>query len=213
MSVDIRFISNFLNRDSVEGPRQFVGYIPCWIRGTCHKKSQNFKGLPNQKPEDYEAMGGSGVTIATGCDMGQTDEITLREYGVRPELISILSPYIGLKTNAAIRKLSQMPLRITPADAEHLDNCVHAGYLNRYVRPAYDKASNVKFDDLPKAAQAAVFSLCFQKGCGGVRRDWPMTWHCLTNQNWSGAAHELKTGFRQYAKRRWVEGKLLEELL
>ena len=210
--VDISYISNFLNRDGVEGPRVFVGYIPCYIRGTNHTKSRNFKGLPDQRPEDYEAMGVSGVTIATGVDLGQTDAITLREYGVDVELIDELSPYIGLKKDDAIRKLSQMPLRINPGDAEHLDHCVHNGYLRRYVRPAYNKASSVSFDDLPLQAQAVVFSCCYQKGCGGVRRDWPKLWSYLTSQDWAAASRELKNGFKQYKLRRSVEGKLLEAL-
>lgn len=213
MPAQIAFISNFLNRDGVEGPRVLVGYIPCYIRGTNRTKSKNFKGLPDQRPEDYEAMGVSGVTIATGVDLGQTDKVTLREYGVRQELIDVLMPYIGLKKDAAIHKLSQMPLRINPGDAEHLDHCVHNGYLRRYVRPAYDKASSVPFDDLPKQAQAVVFSCCYQKGCGGVRREWPRLWSYLTSQDWRAASRELKTGFKQYKLRRSVEGRLLEELL
>lgn len=210
---DIQYISNFLNRDGVEGPRVFVGYIPCYIRGTNRTKSQNFKGLPNQKPENYEAMGASGVTIATGVDLGQTDAVSLAEYGVSLSLIDVLSPYIGLKKDSAIRKLSQMPLRINPSDAEELDTCIHNGYLRRYVRPAYNSSSSVSFDDLPKQAQAVVFSVCYQKGCAGVRKDWPKTWSYLTSQDWAAASRELKNGFTQYKLRRRIEGELLEELL
>ena len=87
-----------------------------------------------------------------------------------------------------------------------LDECVHAGYLQRYVEPAYNRASSVKFADLPKQAQAVVFSICFQKGCGGVRRDWKNTWGYLITQNWPAAAAELQNGFSQYVGRRRDEG-------
>lgn len=210
--LDIKFISDFLNKDGVEGPRVIEGYIPCYIRGTNNTKSANFKGRPDQNPDRFQAMGASGVTIATGVDLGQTDAVTLREYGVDKELVEQLAPYIGLKRDAAIRKLSQEPLRINPSDAEQLDNCVHAGYLRRFVRPAYDKASDVSFDELPIEAQAVVFSCCYQKGCGGVRRDWPKLWSYLTSQDWCAASRELKNGFKQYKLRRRIEGELLAGL-
>lgn len=204
---DIAFISDFLAK--VEGPRQTAGYIPCFARtgGTA-----NYRGGPN--PGNYTAMGASGVTIATGCDLGQTDIATLKGYGVNDNfLLEILKPYIGLKKNAAIQKLHQSPLAISSAHAELLDHSVHGGYLDRYARPAYEKKSRVKFDDLPLQAQAVVMSVCFQKGCGGVARDWPKLWGYLTTQNWKSAAYELKHGFKQYTTRRKIEGALLEELL
>ena len=213
MAVDISYISDFLNRGFVEGPRNTVGYIPCWIAGTDRKKSANYFGKFDQSPSRYEAMGASGVTIATGCDLGQTDIPSLKNYGVSDALISKLSPYIGLKKSQAIAKLHEQQLRISEDEAAELDHCVHGGYLKRYVEPAYNKASSVAFADLPKQAQAVVFSVCFQKGCGGVRRDWPKLWGYLTTQDWKNAAHELRTGFKQYVGRRKVEASVLEELL
>ena len=204
MPVDIAFISAFLNREGVEGPRQMVGYVPA--------RPGNFTGRPGQDPERYTAIGASGVTIATGCDLGQTDAVTLREYGVSQELIQELSPYIGLKTSAAIRKLAAAPLRLTPASAEELDHAVHAGYLRRYVRPAYAHDAGISLDDLPPQAQAVIFSLCFQLGCGGVRRRAPLTWKLLCRQQWKNASFELITGFQNYALRRRIEDQLLKEL-
>lgn len=203
----IAYISDFLTR--VEGPRQTVGYIPCFLKTG---GSANYKGGPN--PGNYTAMGASGVTIATGCDLGQTDIPTLRGYGLTNSfLLDILNPYIGLKKDAAIRKLHAAPLAISSANAEALDHAVHGGYLNRYVRPAYEKASGVKFDDLPPQAQAVIMSICFQKGCSGVRNGCPKTWKYLITQNWKAASQELQHGFRDYAARRKTEGRLLEELL
>ena len=203
--VDISYISAFLNKDGVEGPRQTVGYIPA--------SPGNFYGRKNQIPSRYKAIGASGVTIATGCDLGQTDVDTLDGYGLDARIIQKVKPYIGLKTDAAIAKLSKMPLEISAADAAALDHAVHAGYLKRYVIPAYNKASDVDFANLPKQAQAAVFSICFQLGCGGARRNAPKTWGFLTTQNWKAASKELKYGFNSYGNRRCIEGMLLEELL
>lgn len=205
--INIKYISNFLTR--VEGPRQTQGYVPCFVNGG---GTANYRGAGD--PARYTAMGVSGVTIATGCDLGQTDVDTLRAYGVyETALMKKLLPYIGLKKSAALQKLHRSPLEITMAQAEALDHAVHGGYLRKYVIPAYDKASAVRFANLPDQAQAVVMSACFQKGCGGVRRDWPKTWRALTNQDWKMAAWELQHGFTQYKGRRTIEGKLLEELL
>lgn len=201
---NMEYINAFLNKKGVEGPCVCVGYIPC--------TPGNFTGKAEQKPEKYEAIGASGVTIATGCDLGQTDIPSLKGYGVSDDLIGKLEPYIGLKTSKAIAKLSELPLSITAEEAQHLDTCVHTGYLNRYVRPAFDRAARFAFDDLPKQAQAVVFSVCFQKGCGGVKRDWPKTWEYLTTRNWAAASHELLNGFKDYKLRRSLEGTLLKEL-
>lgn len=201
---DMHYIQALLNTPGVEGSRVTIGYIPA--------RPGNFYGRPNQQPGSYTAIGASGVTIATGCDLGQTDAPTLQAYGVPLAIINQLRPYIGLKRSDAIAKLSALPLSISQDTAALLDECVHAGYLRRYVAPAYERAADVRFDDLPKQAQAVVFSVCFQKGCGGVRRDWPKLWGYLVTQNWCAASKELRTGFTQYQLRRKIEGELLQEL-
>lgn len=198
------YINDFLNRQGVEGPRQLRGYIPA--------RPGNFYGNANQRPDTYTVIGVSGVTIATGVDLGQTDAATLQSYGLPLAIVNQLRPYLGLKSSAAIAKLSALPLTIAADTAALLDDCVHAGYLQRYVAPAYSKASGVSFDALPKQAQAVVFSVCYQKGCGGVRRDWPKLWGYLIAQNWCAASKELRTGFSQYKLRRRIEGELLQEL-
>ena len=198
------YINDFLNRQGVEGPRQLRGYIPA--------RPGNFYGNANQRPDAYTAIGASGVTIVTGGDLGQTDVPTLQEYGVPGATINQLRPYIGLKRADAIAKLSALPLTISAETGAMLDDCIHSGYLRKYVAPAYQKAAGITFDALPKQAQAVVFSVCFQKGCGGVRRDWPKLWGYLVTQNWCAASKELRTGFSQYQLRRRIEGELLQEL-
>lgn len=217
---DIKYISDFLTK--VEGPRQRRGYIPSYVKSS--GKIRNYigrEGTPDDgvqfpatgSPLLYKAMGASGVTIGTGCDLGQTDIPTLRGYGVKDEtLLAALAPYIGKKRDGALLKLFNDSLLISMEQARVLDNAVHGGYLDRYVRPAYDRDSKVKFDDLPRQAQAVVFSCCFHKGCTGVRRDWPKTWKYFTTQDWCKASYELKHGFTSYVGRRTLEGKLLEEL-
>lgn len=218
---DMAFITDFLTK--VEGPRQARGYVPC--TRISDGKGRNYigaVGVPpcgvqypaTGDPSGFRAMGASGVTVATGCDLGQTDISTLKAYGLTDEdLLRKLDPYIGLKNSAALQRLFHLPLLLTVTEASSLDQAVHGGYLARYVRPAYQKDSRVAFDDLPKEAQAVIFSCCYQKGCGGVRRDWPKLWKYLTQCDWASASWELQRGFKQYAGRRKIEGQLLEPLL
>ena len=204
MSVDLVYLAKFLNRPGVEGPRQVRGYVPA--------RPGDFTGAAGQQPAGYAAIGASGVTIATGCDLGQTDAATLKAYGLPFALIGVFTPYLGLKKADAITTLARLPLFIAPDAAEAVDHAVHAGYLARYVMPAYNREALTPFADLPRQAQAVIFSVCFQKGCGGVRRDWPKTWGFLVRGAWAAAASELLTGFTQYANRRAIEGRLLQEV-
>ena len=202
---DIKYISDFLNDPNVEGKRRVVGYVPCQPR--------NFTGAAGQNPDDYAVIGVSGVTIATGVDLGQTDAATLEDFGVAKQTIALFGQYFGLKSSRALTRLAEAPLSITTGAAEQLDNTMHLGYLNRYVRPNYERFAGVSFDSLPKQAQAVIFSVCYQKGCSGVRKDWPKLWGRLIAQDWEGAAKELKYGFTKYVNRRRREGTLLSEIV
>lgn len=203
--LDMAYISDFLRR--VEGFYTRL-YIPCFLRkgGTA-----NYFGGPN--PGNYTAMGASGCTVGVGCDLGQTDAKTLLGYGCAEDVVRIFTPYYGKKKEAAINILHAKPLTVSEDIAMALTIAVHEGYLAQNVRPVYDKKSRVKFDNLPRQAQAVVMSVCYQKGVGGVQRDWPKTWKYLTQCDWASASAELKHGFTQYKSRRQIEGKLLEELL
>lgn len=202
--LDMPYIEAFLSK--VEGPRQTRGYIPCFLgSGTA-----NYRGEGD--PSRYRAMGASGVTIATGCDLGQTTRKTLLSWGLPDAVASLYSFYFGKRKDQAIAALHSRPLTITAEAAAATDLAVHTGYLNRLVRPAFERASSLKFNDLPSQAQAVVMSVCFQKGCGGVARDWPILWGALTSGNWQLASRELMTGFRDYRTRRLEEGKLLAGL-
>lgn len=189
----------------VEGPCVTEGYIPA--------RPGNFYGRKSQDPSDYVAIGASGVTIATGCDLGQTSADVLRGYGCPENIIRQFSPYIGYKTSRAILRLSSKPLRITADEAKQVDAAVHLGYLLRYVKPAYEKASGTRWEDLPDRAAAVIFSCCFQKGCGGVRKDWPKLWGHFVQQDWQAAYTELNTGFTQYKLRRATEARWLGGML
>lgn len=198
---DIPYISCFLNRPGVEGPQQLHGYVPA--------RPGNF--TRGKDPTRYTAIAASGVTIATGCDLGQTTAKTMLGYGLNEGVVNSLRPYFQCQRQEAIEALAALPLSISPQTADDIDHAVHYGYL-RYVLNAYDAEGKTPFARLPKQAQAVIFSLCFQKGCTGVRRDWPKVWGHLVRGSWAAAAQELENGFSQYVARRKIEAKLLREV-
>lgn len=204
--VEIQHISAFLSR--VEGTRQTRGYVPC---NKLSGGTANYRG--DVPPGNYKAMGASGVTIATGCDLGQTLAATLREYGLSEDIIKLYEPYFGKRQDAALQALWEMPLTVSDEAAALTDMAVHRGYLYKNVIPAYNKKSSVPFEKLPPNAQDVIMSVCFQKGCGGVARDWPKLWGYLTRRDWHGASQELLHGFRQYKQRRAIEGEHLAAML
>lgn len=219
MAIDLAYIDEFLAR--VEGPCQRCGYVPA--RRLCDGRGRNYigadgvtaPGVPHAAsgdPAAFAAMGASGVTIATGCDLGQTDAGTLAAYGLDAGIATRFGPYLGRRKAAALKALHIQPLRLGEAEARAVDAAVHAGYLRRHVIPAWERAAPAAFAELPREAQAVIMSCCFQKGCGGVRRDWPKLWGHLIRLDWQAAANELTRGFTQYRERRAAEGRLLATL-
>lgn len=221
MPIDYNAIEELLRQ--VEGPCQSRGYIPCrpWAypaRGLNYigRETGDPRGVPayiSGKWRGLVAMGASGVTIATGCDLGQTDLPTLKEYGLPCAITDHFIHYLGKKRDRALQALYEEPLYITPEQAAEVDAAAHRGYLKKYVIPAYGRDSMFVFNDLPGPAQAVIMSVCFQKGCGGVARDWPRLWGYLTSGQWQKAHDELETGFTQYTNRRKQEAQYLRKIL
>ena len=188
-----------------EGKRVCKGYIPCNLRsgGTA-----NYYGANNV--DNYIPMGVSGVTIATGVDLGQTDIPTLRKTGVSENTINILKPYIGKTKRNAVLALNAKPLLITAEQALELDRCMHAHHIEIIAR-RYDKDAGVgKFETIPWQAQAVIVSILYQRGTGSPKH-FPNTWRALVNGMWREAAEKLmnKNLWTGYHSRRCGEGKIL----
>lgn len=176
------------------------GYIPC--------RRRNFTGR-EERQSCGDVIGVSGVTIGTGLDLGQHSPAELARMGVPGVLTARFAPYCGKQGELAVAALSVLPLMITEEEREELDNLVLREYVRRAAR-LYDAASFACFDDLPAEAQTVIVSLLFHLGAGTTR--YPRTWRLLCEEDWAGAARELKTGFTRFANRRTDEGRLLERL-
>lgn len=196
MPINTAFIIDFLRRHENLPPHFkpiLKGYVP------------NNNGV---------AIAQSGVTIATGCDLGQQTPEGLLKMGVPQILLSRLIPYCGLRKELAIVKLSKLPLLISESDADAIDTAVIGSYI-RDVQDRFDRDAGRatafpgwRFADRPKEVQAAVLSLRYQLGFGGF----PKTWGMIVAGDYHAAITELRNPAQwggKYMSRRRDEAALL----
>jgi len=185
-----------------EGSAYTKGYIPC-SGGTYYGGTEPDKGEP---------LGASGVTIATGVDLGQQTSTGLRAMGLSLETLAVLTPYIGLKKQYAVQRLKEKPLTITQEQVKEIDDAVH----KTYIADAARKFGQERFEAAPKEAQAVAVSLCYQFG-NPSRLASPglgLAWDAIKAGNYKSAAQYL-TDLRlwnkdhQFISRREQEAALL----
>jgi hypothetical protein len=151
----------------------------------------------------------SGVTIATGFDLGQRHLADLQTLGLEAGLVQRLSPYLGLIGQQAAAKLAQQPLTVSPAEAEAIDEAFKLPFIGR-LATAYAKAGGGDFAALPGAAQTVIASLAFQYGDLAART--PNFWKQVVSHDWAAARGNLQNFGDRYQTRRRQEATLLGTL-
>ncbi|SFE00508.1 pesticin C-terminus-like muramidase [Paracidovorax konjaci] len=153
----------------------------------------------------------SGVTIATGFDLGQRSENDLKNLGLGSHLIEKLKPYLTSKGADAKKLIEKTPLTISAAEAESIDKATKASHIAS-VKLKYDTASPKKsFIDLPAEAQTVIASVSFQYGVN-LNSATPKFWKAVTEQDWTEATKLLKNFGDVYPTRRGKEAALLEKI-
>ncbi|MDT0596236.1 pesticin C-terminus-like muramidase [Glaciecola petra] len=173
-AIDFEFISK------LEGGCVLKGYVPD------HKNSK------------------SGVTIATGFDLGARNDRDLRKIGLSPVLIGKLYPYLGRKSTEAYEYIQQHPLRISKNEGNIVDTGVKRLLIEKLVE-RYNEDSQLAFNDLPACWQTVIASVEFQYG--SIRKACPKFWSYVTQQEWDTAINELKSFGDNYASRRNQEAE------
>jgi len=148
----------------------------------------------------------SGVTIATGVDLGQMGLVAIYERFSTP-LADKLAPYAGLTCFDAVEALDEAPLAVTPEEAAEIDEVVRAEHVS-YLAKQFDAACETPFAELPEQAQTVITSVGFQYG--SVARRCPKFWAAATDCNWSQVVSELRTFGDRYPTRRNKEADHLE---
>ena len=154
----------------------------------------------------------SGVTIATGFDLGQRSESDLESLKLDPLLIVKLQPYLGAKGASAQALLRKTQLVINLNEARAIDKAVKLAHVAQ-LKLKYDivGGNKKKFVDLPPQAQTVIISVSFQYGVGlSVRA--PKFWKAVTSQDWVETIKLLKAFGDVYPTRRKKEAALLEKI-
>lgn len=148
----------------------------------------------------------SGVTIATGFDIGQRSLNELYNL-FAPELAKKLAPYYGLKKQKAVAALQKTPLRITAEQAEEIDKVAKSQLLNQLAQ-RYSTSAKTPFADLPECMQTVIASVAFQYGDLGKKC--PKFWQAATNADRAAIVQELRNFGDRYPTRRNKEADYLE---
>ena len=154
-----------------EGKRILSGYVP---------KTKNMK---------------SGVTIATGFDLGQRNLSDLS--GLPQDIIDALTPYLGIKGAAASDLATQ--LNISDSQAKIIDEFSHSEVLDD-LRAKWQAATGESFDDLPMNKATIIASVRFQHG--DLERKTPNFWREVTNDDWVSAVKNLRNFGDEFPTRR-----------
>ena len=185
MNIDWNFISDR------EGGSRKKGYIPM---------------------SNGEVLDSSGVTIATGFDIGQYSENDLIKLGLPEDLINVLAPYClacGIDAEEAM-EIHGAP-EITDTEAFVLDQASHARTVE-LLKKKYNDVAQCCFEALHPQIQTAIASVAFQYGTGLNRRT-PMFWKQITEHDWEGAISNLNNFGDKYPTRRKLEAKLIESCM
>lgn len=191
--IDTAYIRTVLER--FEGKGIAKGYVPADKSG---------------KP-----FGASGVTVATGVDLGQQTREGLEGMGIPAAIINRLALYLGAKREEAQYILAREPLRLTPEEVETIDRAVHAKYIDQ----AAGLFGRAAFEAAPREVQAVAVSLHYQFGTPARKASPALenAWNAMRRGAYRDAAEYLRdpSGWsaphQQYLKRRQAEAALLDK--
>ncbi|WDJ86715.1 hypothetical protein JH274_12435 [Xanthomonas campestris pv. incanae] len=175
--------------DSVEGGQQLTAYVPT---------------------KNGVAIDRSGVTVATGVDLGSQTVESLTALGVDQALVNTLSPYLHLTGQAAMDAIKNSPLNITETQADVLDNVVRTNILNAVVNNYNNSSDYADFYQLPAGEQTAIASVAYQYG-PGLATATPNFWTQVTTGHWQDAVTNLNDFGDAYDTRRDKEAALIQQ--
>lgn len=146
--------------------------------------------------------GRSGLTIATGFDVGQRSEANLADMGLPPEVGPRLAPYAGVRftgmKHPAVLKivLERGPIPVlTKPEADAVDALVHREYLLS-ARDSFNVRHQPRvpnFEALPGNWQTVLFSRTFHQGVGMPNTPVAQTFYtAVTAGRWNDAIKALR---------------------
>lgn len=152
----------------------------------------------------------SGVTIASGFDIGQRSENELVT-AFDLDLCLKLIPYANKTKHSACEQLAELPLNISQEEANIINAFSHSDAQTRLVKEWDASNTYCAFEALSEECQTVVASIAFQYG--NLRIKTPNFWHQVTLGDWQGAYENLRHFGDKYPSRRNKEADLLASWL
>ncbi len=152
----------------------------------------------------------SGVTIASGFDIGQRSAEEIKE-AFSLELADKLLPYVGKIRQEAADLLEDTPLEVTAEEETQIANYCNASAETKLKFEWSNSSSLVEFETLEDACQTVVASVAFQYG--NLRTKTPNFWNQIISGDWHDALANLRHFGDKYPTRRNKEADLLEQWL
>ncbi len=166
--------------------------------------------IPKEENENRNHIE-SGVTIASGFDLGQHSIRYLDKIGLTGTLLKEkLVPYMELRGELAKVALAFTPLVLTKQEALLVNEKVKH-FEATQVANYFDKVSFIRFSSLDKAIQTVIMSVAFQYG--DLRRTTPKFWSAAAKGDWELLTYELENFGDSYHSRRIREAKLVRAYL
>ena len=213
MGGDIGYIDwNFIK--TLEGKEILKGYVPQKdITEEITFKTKDNKTI-KKKITKKIVLGISGVTIASGFDIGQHNKNDLtRIFGSNPKLLNKFLPYAEKRREDAVNYLKKNALILTQAEAELTDKLIKNSQFNSLIK-VYNK------HDIPKefkyqsiGIQTVIMSYCFQYGVYSKSAN-PI-WEALKREETQKLVEfwEDKSKGKSYTNRRKSELQFLKKYL
>ena len=162
------------------------------------------EGFKTQGYVPEATQSNSGVTIASGFDLGARNENDLK--GLPQDIVETLKPYLGLKGEEAENFLNSKRLTVTKNQANIINEFAKEEAV-RNLRTKWEKATKTSFDDLPKEKATVLASVAFQYG--DLESKTPNFWNQTTNNQWIDAYNNLLNFRDVYNSRREREAEYL----
>jgi len=152
----------------------------------------------------------SGVTIASGFDLGQRSASEITK-AFTPELADKLLPYVGMKKQAAVDFLMCNALSISESEEKEINSYSHLSAECRLLSQWRRSEVHCDFGQLASPCQTVIASVAFQYG--NLQERTPEFWQQVTSANWGKAVTNLRNFGDRYSRRRNLEADLLENWL
>ena len=170
----------------------------------------------NEAPDEN-----SGVTIASGFDLGKRTKEELREiFRDNPEIVQTLLPFIGKKGAEAAKIAGN--LVVNESTARQIDVAFQQHFTKK-LRDSWERGTAALFtsspfeenaptwDELPTHQATTIASVAYQYGAESLPKRTPKFWGYATRGDWYGVEHELMHFGDETPDRREAEAKYLAE--